>query len=1103
MTYKNYIKPIELHELIASVVDSMRETGAISTVIGEGSNYRYIASNSLNKNDYISISDDATEYNNIRILDADVDSFVISAEYPTANTYKAKAPYFEHDKENKAAEVLTEKTAKGNDVAWQKYPLILLKHPYTSKHNNNVNYTVPFTLFIIHNTDNNYRTDERYLNVLDNIIFPIYEDLLTAMGSNINIKEYDPYLISHKKTDLLNINGNPFPDHMDGIKLDFEPININTPRKCQPLPIQLKYSLTTEIYGNGIISPTNGLYNAGDIVMMITAPNSGYELVETIVNEGEQDEFTTTDAWFDLNMDGNKTARAYFQAIVDQYYQSVIKGIQGEIVWDETEQLWKYENQGTGGEPVPLYIKNTPVATFDGIITIGFSDLTGRSIVDSEGTSTPTINGNNVEITAGYLTYFELDNGEQFYLQNTKGGKIYGTLGSIGTLSSTIGVWGTPRNDVTPYGLMLGGSLFQNDTDDEYLRIVGVDVATEPGYNKIDYYASNCGIWDTSNTFLEPDDTGLNAAFAAYSELNGLANPNNITHTYLKNMLAYPQAEIIGGDNTVSKLKLPSQEMFNSAPTQIGQTHAYKNELSTQSINPNVKIHFYGNSLTKSSVCSPTVKYPRGVANLLNDEGDLSYDYVNLGINGYKGSEMATNFATDVLPHLDQNRRNILVFFEFYNDMVYGGATAQEANDHMVSVNSQAKAAGIETMVMTCSRTTSSADNAKIDAANAILDSNHDMFDYYYDQNTIDEMQNPVIPTTTCDGVHHNTVGTQAKYEGVAAYMVANVIESIPNDIVKIHNNIAFQSNGLDERLSRADNEDTHLGAADFTIFTKLKIRDVSNTPRLFSKRAGVDWIEIYINNNGLSIRVDSRSSTQAISGEPLTDIKVDDTLDYALVRVGEVGKLYLNGSEIGSVPMLGDYVSTAQTLIGGYSTLWTDAEWYEHKQYNRALSAVEVSALHNQMNIDNTDLVVDLDFNFIDDALMIDKSDQLNDFTIVSNDIANTRITNNLRPWHLTDGCTIFVSELSGADYRTATYKANGNPSVSAIVGFIKVGDFPRNSGVLVGLRNTYLGIKYLDWETNEKTYEDIKALESVIAPSGVFQIDNAGKCIKGLKVL
>jgi hypothetical protein len=110
---------------------------------------------------------------------------------------------------------------------------------------------------------------------------------------------------------------------------------------------------------------------------------------------------------------------------------------------------------------------------------------------------------------------------------------------------------------------------------------------------------------------------------------------------------------------------------------------------------------------------------------------------------------------------------------------------------------------------------------------------------------------------------------------------------------------------------------------------------------------------------------------------------------------------------------------------------------------------------------------------------------------TIITDDIVAMRNSfNDSEPHALTVGCSVWSD---GVNYLIAPIGATVTE-----VGYSKVGDFAAGSGIIKGLLNTYQGIKYLDWETNEKTFTEIKTLEGVIAPEADVYIENEGNCIK-----
>ena len=84
-------------------------------------------------------------------------------------------------------------------------------------------------------------------------------------------------------------------------------------------------------------------------------------------------------------------------------------------------------------------IKASNCLTFDGVDDkITFTDLSGVSIVSSDGTSTPSINGNDIECTAGTLYNLVLDNGSHYPLAEGGDNNAYDTVNDdTGVISST------------------------------------------------------------------------------------------------------------------------------------------------------------------------------------------------------------------------------------------------------------------------------------------------------------------------------------------------------------------------------------------------------------------------------------------------------------------------------------------------------------------------------------------------------------------------------------------------------------------------------------------------------------------------------------------
>jgi hypothetical protein len=213
------------------------------------------------------------------------------------------------------------------------------------------------------------------------------------------------------------------------------------------------------------------------------------------------------------------------------YYQWVFTGNSSEII--QKGSNWYIRNFGVGGSVVDIEVFSQ-VLTSDGSLVITFDDLTGRSIIDSKGTSTPTINGNTVEISIGQQFEFTFDTGEIFYLKESKGLEVWGTKQTKGVLSTETGVWDNLSSEAFPALYALGGELYISDTvPTDKIRIIKSDTGfitpTITGYTKDSEYEPYIGVWDNGSEYLNADDAGLNALYGVYSQLNGLANPSRFT----------------------------------------------------------------------------------------------------------------------------------------------------------------------------------------------------------------------------------------------------------------------------------------------------------------------------------------------------------------------------------------------------------------------------------------------------------------------------------------------------------------------------------------------------------------------------------------------
>jgi len=201
-------------DIIKEVVEGLREVGYITAVNPSGANYVYTAANTLNAFDYIKIGSNE----DLIVLEATPTTFILDTEVTGETEYTANAPYFMHEKIIKAANRLTEKDNQST-YKWQKYPLVLFVHPYEEFDNRNSDIKeYDFEIYVLNCTKPEYYSDERYENNFDTIINPICEGIKNGMLNHCYVFST---ILNQKITDLLHIDKNPFPDYLDGKRIQF------------------------------------------------------------------------------------------------------------------------------------------------------------------------------------------------------------------------------------------------------------------------------------------------------------------------------------------------------------------------------------------------------------------------------------------------------------------------------------------------------------------------------------------------------------------------------------------------------------------------------------------------------------------------------------------------------------------------------------------------------------------------------------------------------------------------------------------------------------------------------------------------------------------
>jgi hypothetical protein len=160
-----------------------------------------------------------------------------------------------------------------------------------------------------------------------------------------------------------------------------------------------------------------------------------------------------------------------------------------------------YQKDGSGVRDGEIFAGGVgnPVA---GDHTLEFADLTGITIAAWNGTSTPTIVGNDITFTTGTITYLELSNGSKFYFDG-EGRTIYDV-----TLVNSA------------YHCQLAGTLTGFYTKDwsvySYINQYGYNLGIyeEPGGQGYLTAGYTDNFWTLTYTFLNDSDSADNHGFA-------------------------------------------------------------------------------------------------------------------------------------------------------------------------------------------------------------------------------------------------------------------------------------------------------------------------------------------------------------------------------------------------------------------------------------------------------------------------------------------------------------------------------------------------------------------------------------------------------------
>lgn len=208
-------------EVIGRIVDSMRDSGSYTSWSKVGTTYTIVAENELLEDEWMSLNDsDEFQVTNVSSSSFDI---VSSSDPDATGTYKSLEPFFMFGHRREISNRLLMKD-KDDVFKYQKYPLFALRLPIDEDVLQDV-HDVSLNIAILAFTNKNYRSQERYDNVIDPVLVPLYDEFLEKVQDSFELMNIG--LPDHQKTDRLfygvsALEGNEayiFNDPLDGIEL--------------------------------------------------------------------------------------------------------------------------------------------------------------------------------------------------------------------------------------------------------------------------------------------------------------------------------------------------------------------------------------------------------------------------------------------------------------------------------------------------------------------------------------------------------------------------------------------------------------------------------------------------------------------------------------------------------------------------------------------------------------------------------------------------------------------------------------------------------------------------------------------------------------------
>lgn len=223
-----------LTDVFGELVDSMRETGVIDSVVETNGVSVVQSANALSEDEVVVIG--GTDY---AVFDVSPTGFSVEGT-GISGVWGSRSPYYEYGHLKEISNKLMQRDGETKPFSYKKYPLIALITDIEIKEGDPKIEGVVENLFlvIVNSTKEEYTTAERYANNIIPILYPLYEELTKKIRRskyfigvypkiNLKRKEMPFWGSTSKYGNIKNITNDP----LDAIQVRITELKIDS-KKC-------------------------------------------------------------------------------------------------------------------------------------------------------------------------------------------------------------------------------------------------------------------------------------------------------------------------------------------------------------------------------------------------------------------------------------------------------------------------------------------------------------------------------------------------------------------------------------------------------------------------------------------------------------------------------------------------------------------------------------------------------------------------------------------------------------------------------------------------------------------------------------------------------